>query len=112
MDIKNIMGRGISPYLQNAASSDATNADAALKAKTVQTQAANAGTDTVNISEGAKLQSLAMREAQGSPEVRTDKVEDLKARIKDGSYKPDSRAIAEGIVRSEAGFVTSGASGN
>ena len=106
MEIKNVLGRGVSPYLQNRVEAGETaSAENASRARAAQTQAAN-GTDTVSISESAKLQSLAVREATVSTDVRTEKVEELKARVKDGSYKPDSKAIAQGIIRAEAGFIT------
>lgn len=52
-------------------------------------------TDKIEISEEAKIQQAAMRAAKQLPEVREDKVAELKQQIKDGTYRPTADQIIE-----------------
>ncbi len=52
----------------------------------------------VSISDQAQLMKNAREIVYASPDIRADKVSDLKRRIKDGSYKVDSEAIADKLV--------------
>ena len=57
--------------------------------------------DTVSVSREARLLSEALRTAETSPDVRTDKVEALRIQVAEGTYRPDSRLIAENLLREE-----------
>jgi negative regulator of flagellin synthesis FlgM len=56
------------------------------------------GADTVQISDSAKLFQKAVETANSASEVQSEKVADLKKRIKDGSYRVDAAAIADKLV--------------
>ena len=60
--------------------------------------------DKVSVSHEARLLSEARRAAEASPDVRTDKVEALRIQVANGTYKPDSRLIAENLLREEPGI--------
>lgn len=57
--------------------------------------------DTVSVSQDALLLTEALRAAQDAPDVRTEKVEALRIQVANGTYTPDSRLIAENLVREE-----------
>ncbi len=57
----------------------------------------------VNLSPRAKEMALerkkAMDIAKGTPDIREDRVQELKKQIQEGSYKADSGRIADGMLR-------------
>lgn len=55
--------------------------------------------DAFSVSGTAQLLAVAEAEAARVPEVRTEKVEALKAAIDSDRYHPDGEAVADGIVR-------------
>ncbi len=71
-------------------------------AKKVKTKAAE-GDYNVNLSGKAKdMQEARLKAldiARGTPDVREDKVADLKRKIESGDYKVSSENIADGILR-------------
>ena len=54
---------------------------------------------TVEISDNAKFMAQAKELAMKSPDVRADKVANLKKSIRDGSYQVDSRDLADKILQ-------------
>lgn len=52
-------------------------------------------TDKIEISDEARIQQAAMKAAKQLPEVREDKVAELKQQIKDGTYRPTADQILE-----------------
>ncbi|MEZ6854799.1 flagellar biosynthesis anti-sigma factor FlgM [Halodesulfovibrio aestuarii] len=57
--------------------------------------------DRVSLSDEGRLRTEAYKEAMNAPEVREDKVAEIKAQIVSGEYKIDSEKIAEGLLRDE-----------
>jgi negative regulator of flagellin synthesis FlgM len=55
--------------------------------------------DTVVISDTAKRIQAAQSQLEMIPEVRSEKVAEIKRRIEDGSYEIDSDKIAEKMIR-------------
>lgn len=71
------------------------------KSKAVPKNSTSPGQDRAEISSlGRELQTYRAR-LREMPEVRRDRVEDLKARINNGTYKPDAGKIAEGMIREQ-----------
>jgi len=71
------------------------------KNKPLQKSKPAPGQDRAEISPlGRELQTYRAR-LREMPEVRQDRVEDIKTRIKNGTYKPDAGKIAEGIIREQ-----------
>jgi negative regulator of flagellin synthesis FlgM len=62
------------------------------------------GGDRVSVSQDALLMTEARRAAQNAPDVRADKVEELRVQVANGTYKPDSRLVAENLIREEPGL--------
>lgn len=62
--------------------------------------------DTVTVSQDALLLTEARRTAQNTPDVRAEKVESLRIQVANGTYRPDSRLIAENLVREEPWLFT------
>ena len=61
--------------------------------------------DVVNVSAQAKLLGTARQTANDSPDIREEKVRELRDKVRDGTYKPDIRKTALNLVREEAGFL-------
>ena len=62
----------------------------------------NSNTDSADVvldPEEAKLVEEMVRRVEELPDVREDLVEDIRARIADGTYKINSAAVAELILR-------------
>jgi negative regulator of flagellin synthesis FlgM len=64
-------------------------------------KAANQGvkTDTVDISDTAKRVSAAREELDRIPDVREEKVAELKKQVENGSYRVDPEKIAEKMLK-------------
>ena len=62
---------------------------------------ANVGakTDTVDISDAAKRVSAARDELDRIPDVREDKVAELKAQVENGTYKVNAEEVAEKMLK-------------
>lgn len=57
--------------------------------------------DKVALSSEARLLATAMNVAGASPDVRADKVRELKEQVQSGTYKPDVRKAAANLLRDE-----------
>ncbi|MDR1083455.1 MAG: flagellar biosynthesis anti-sigma factor FlgM [Deltaproteobacteria bacterium] len=55
--------------------------------------------DRVNISTNSRLYQRAMELAAMAPDIRSEKVADLTARIAAGTYKVSSETVADAIIR-------------
>lgn len=95
MEIKKLLV-GANPYEKTVEKIDRERAEAAVKARK-----AEATGDKVAISEDAALRSVAVRAAMAEPDTRAEKIAALKAQIQNGTYEPDNKKIAEGIVRED-----------
>ena len=56
--------------------------------------------DKIEISDAAKEYQVAMQAFKELPEVREDRVSEIKEQIKDGTYKPSSEDIAKKLLES------------
>lgn len=59
---------------------------------------AGQGGAAVDISDQAHLMKSAREIVYSTPDIQADKVSDLKRRIKEGSYRVDSEAVADKLV--------------
>jgi negative regulator of flagellin synthesis FlgM len=64
-------------------------------------QANRQDNDQVKLSSKGQTLNKAMRSVQESPEMRAEKVGLLKEKVASGNYHPDSRQIAEKLVKEE-----------
>jgi negative regulator of flagellin synthesis FlgM len=60
--------------------------------------------DSVEISERALELARAQQAVEAAPDVRADKVSDLKQQIKDGTYSMPVEALADKILDGEGGW--------
>ncbi|MCR4666594.1 MAG: flagellar biosynthesis anti-sigma factor FlgM [Desulfovibrio sp.] len=60
--------------------------------------------DSVSVSQDARLLSEAAKAAQTAPDVRSERVEQLRIQVQNGTYKPDSAMIAANLIREEPGL--------
>ncbi len=56
-------------------------------------------TDALSVSSGAQFIAVAREHLAAIPDVRTDKVEALRAQLDSDTYNPDGEAVADGLVR-------------
>lgn len=104
MDIKKIY-EGALPY-SNKMVGEGGEASASKKGgKTSGSGNAAGSSDKISLSDDAKLYSQAVKNAQSEPEIRAAKVAELKAKVQSGEYQPDSKVIAEKLLRSEIDFL-------
>jgi negative regulator of flagellin synthesis FlgM len=61
--------------------------------------AKNSKNDQIEISSQAKGILTAKAELKNRPQIRTDKVADLKAKLENGNYQIDSKKIAEKMLK-------------
>ena len=76
------------------------------QAEKSQPQADNSAAtgDVVSVSSDARLMAEASRAAQDSPDVRQEKVAQLKEQVQNGTYKVDNESIARGLLREDMGL--------
>jgi flagellar biosynthesis anti-sigma factor FlgM len=55
--------------------------------------------DALQVSDASRLVAVAQVALAAVPDVRTEKVEALKARLDSDSYHPDGEAVADGLIR-------------
>ncbi|MDR2302690.1 MAG: flagellar biosynthesis anti-sigma factor FlgM [Deltaproteobacteria bacterium] len=72
---------------------------AELQGEAAETSAATVAGDKVNLSDRSKLIAKARELAAQAPDVRSEKVADLTAKIAAGTYKVSSEQVANSIIR-------------
>ena len=96
MEIKSSMQKLVDPYTQQVQKQSVQKPEAQSQAG----QAQSTG-DRVSVSHEARMLTEAYAAATNAPEIRQDKVATLKAQIANGTYAPNSRAIAEKLLQNE-----------
>ncbi len=61
--------------------------------------------DSIRLSGEARLYSRALRTAQESPEIRQKKVDEIKALVESGEYRPDNKKTAAKIVEEDLDLI-------
>ncbi|MCM0755202.1 flagellar biosynthesis anti-sigma factor FlgM [Desulfovibrio aminophilus] len=95
MEINKLIGE-LNPYGKQKVQESAKN-EAAQRSATGESKSG----DVVNLSGDAKVLSAAMAAAREAPDVRTEKVRELKEQVKNGTYKPDIQKAARNLVRDD-----------
>ena len=82
----------------------ATRAIAAMRATSpsAMPSAAVRQSDSIEISDAARSLASTRKAVADTPEIRADRVAELKAAIANGTYSVDSRALARGLIRARA----------
>ena len=55
--------------------------------------------DALSVSSSAQLLAVAREQLARIPDIRTDKVDAIKAQLDSDAYNPDGEAVAEGLIR-------------
>ncbi len=95
MEIKNLVGE-LNPYTQKKI--DRMERE---RPPAVTSRSSSSASDKVSVSEEAKLRAAALATATSAPDVRTDKVEELRAKVQAGTYVPDNHKTAQNLVRDD-----------
>ncbi|MDR1359360.1 MAG: flagellar biosynthesis anti-sigma factor FlgM [Deltaproteobacteria bacterium] len=99
MEIKKTLIRNADPYQTGL---DKTQTLAARRATLAGAEhALKSSGDVVTVSPEAALLTQAHRATGAAPDIRQEKVKDIKERIASGAYEPDSRSIARKLLESE-----------
>lgn len=100
MEIKKVYGDygGYTSQLQETA--QRTQDQSA--AQTAQTQQTG---DKVALSPEARLLATTLNAASSAPDVRADKVRELKEQVQSGTYKPDIKKAAANLLRDEGNLI-------
>jgi len=95
--IDRVSSQGVSrAYVQNADATQTGSAQQAGKAGQHRHQAPKA--DSVTLSDSARSLAAARDAVQKAPDVREQKVADIKQRVTDGTYNVSARALAQKMV--------------
>ncbi|MBM4339171.1 MAG: flagellar biosynthesis anti-sigma factor FlgM [Deltaproteobacteria bacterium] len=87
-----------SNVLQNVGQANSTH-PAEKNQKSGEKDAKTVSRDRVEFSARSREMQKIYEVLQTTPEVRTEKISDLKKRIEDGQYRVDSEILAEKIVK-------------
>lgn len=90
----------LNPVIRNEPKST-TDAKGKAPSETTKTEADQSSTanDVVKLSEHSMLVARSLELANGAPEVRQDKVDDIKARLAAGTYSVSGETVAQSILK-------------
>ena len=95
MEIKTLVGQ-MNPY----AKKKVHGADKPEQTTKTDTSSGG-GSDKVMLSEEAKLRGAALQSASEAPDVRKERVRELKEKVQNGTYKPDLKKAAANLIRDD-----------
>jgi negative regulator of flagellin synthesis FlgM len=97
MVIRNIVGDQ-NPYankkIERSETKEARNSQENVKSS-------GEAADRVVLSSEARLRGAALQTAKEAPDVRRQKVDELKRQVKDGTYRPDIKKAAANLIRDD-----------
>lgn len=64
------------------------------KIRARKTETAQAGTDSLEVTNASRLFSEALQAVRETPDVRMDKVEAVRSQVESGTYRVDAAAVA------------------
>ena len=97
MVIKNIVGE-TNPYSNKKIERPEANGQQKAQ-EAAKTSGESA--DRVVLSSEARLRGAALQTASEAPNVRREKVDELKRKVKDGTYQPDLKKAAANLIRDD-----------
>ncbi len=98
MEIKNLLV-GTNPYEKKI-----EKAERAEIAERVRGGSSETG-DKVSLSEDATLRSVALRAAGTETDDRAERIAALRDQVRNGTYQPDNKKTAAGIVREDLSLI-------
>lgn len=95
MDIKNVVGE-LNPYTKQ-------KVQETKRTRSSDTSAGTSGDsgDSVQLSSEARLRGAALTEAGRSSDVRSERVQELKEQVRNGTYQPDIKKAAANLIRDD-----------
>ncbi|HKI81534.1 MAG TPA: flagellar biosynthesis anti-sigma factor FlgM [Pseudodesulfovibrio sp.] len=97
MVIRNIVGDQ-NPYankkIERPEAKDVRNAQEGVKTS-------GEAADRVVLSSEARLRGTALQTAKEAPDARREKVDELKRKVQDGTYRPDIKKAAANLIRDD-----------
>jgi flagellar biosynthesis anti-sigma factor FlgM len=103
MDINSINHRQNDPAINGQLA--ARRAEKAANEVQLKPDAGRFPSDTLEISDGARELARARQAVDAAPDVRADKVADIKKRIEDGTYTVSPHLLAQKILDGSDGSV-------
>ena len=100
MEINKLIGE-LNPYVKKKVGENQSGSSSSRSSRAEQQSS-----DTVNLSSEAKLRGTALQTATTSPDVRADKVRELKEKVRNGTYQPDIRKAARNLLRDDFELIT------
>lgn len=101
MEIKNTLNP-LDPYSRTSLAG--TKNETTPRTAQAATAAQGETGDRISLSPEAKLRTEAFTSAMNAPDLRTEKVAAIKARVDSGEYAPDSKVIAAKLLAGEPGL--------
>lgn len=89
------------PKLTSVTSKEAVSGPQPAKPEQPKVEHGQEG-EKVSLSDHGKTAQLIQSAIESTPDVREEKVADIKKAIDEGTYEIDSRKVAEGMLREEA----------
>ena len=103
MEIKNTLNP-LDPYNQSRLNNLGKAAQPANRVAANAPASVRESGDRVSLSPEAKLRTEAYTSAMSAPEIRAEKVAEIKARVQSGEYAVDSKALAAKLLSEEPGL--------
>ena len=100
MEINKLIGE-LNPYAKKKVG-DNQSAGSSSRSSRADQQSS----DKVNLSSEAKLRGAALQTASTAPDVRAEKVRELKEKVRNGTYQPDIRKAARNLLRDDFELIT------
>ncbi len=98
MDIERINQSQIDPAVSSQIAARRAERLAQEAAPKADPERVRAGSDTVEISEKSRELARARQAVEDAPDVRADKVADIKKRIEDGTYSVSPQMLARKLL--------------
>lgn len=103
MQIKNLVGH-TNPYSNNKVQGSDARTDAARTQQT--SKEAGQQADRIQLSSESKLRGAAFKEALDASDIRQKKVDELKEKVRNGTYQPDIKKAAANLIRDDLDLIT------
>ena len=97
MKVNDYLGRLKGPY---AGEAKGLEQDKSQKVQSGQEESSASAGDKVQLSEQAKEKAYARDIVNSTPEIRAEKVADIKARVEAGTYDVNATAVADKFIKS------------
>ena len=105
MDIERISQRQVDPAVTGQAAARRTERSSSESQAKTDPQSVRSSSDTVEISDRSRELARARQAVDAAPDVRADKVAEIKKRIEDGTYTVSPHLLAQKLLEGSDGSV-------